>query len=115
MSKNHAIKNVSSTTTVNLNLFLSDGLSGKSHGSLQPSYTCRVCGKVFNRAGLNLFLSFFNVNQSATGLQSFKNTYGVLKTSMDNTLYIVCLLKVIMGNITDPQQLCGLLYDHKIV
>ena len=96
------IKNVSSTTTVNLNLFLLDGLSGKSHGNLQPSYTCRVCGKVFNRAGLN-FISFFNVNQSATGLQSFKNTCGVLKTSMDNTLYIVCLRKVIMGNITDPQ------------
>lgn len=27
-----------------------DGLSGKGHGGLQPSYTCRVCGKVFNRA-----------------------------------------------------------------
>ncbi|KAJ7390829.1 Metastasis-associated protein mta1 [Desmophyllum pertusum] len=27
-----------------------DGLSGKGHGTLQPSYTCRVCGKVFNRA-----------------------------------------------------------------
>ena len=50
-----------------------------------------------------LFISFFNVNQSATGLQSFKNTCAVLKTSMDNTLYIVCLLKVIMVNITDRQ------------
>lgn len=62
-------KNVSSTITVDLNLFLSDGLSGKSHGSLQPSYTCRVCGKVFNRAGLNVIFSFFDVNQCATSLQ----------------------------------------------
>lgn len=27
-----------------------DGLSGKGHGGLEPRYTCRVCGKVFNRA-----------------------------------------------------------------
>ena len=29
-----------------------DGLSGKGHGGLEPRYTCRVCGKVFNRAGV---------------------------------------------------------------
>ena len=33
--------------------FISDGFSGnKGHGGLEPRYTCRICGKVFNRAGL---------------------------------------------------------------
>ena len=45
-------------------VFVSDGLSGKGHGSLQPSYTCRVCGKVFNRAGVYNVVTSWKLTQA---------------------------------------------------